>query len=175
MMQSTDALMDMIDNDKNGLSKIVKFQKKVRLVLQISLQLLSLQIYLRVHILSHLQVFKHFFVYKNFNYESMRAVFQNIILFIVPGERQFDINDHNESSSAYYNHESGSTTSSNGSGAGLMSVLIILAFFSGIALWVLYAYKNPQSSSGQFLIRYRPSQWRWGSSEARYTAASIHM
>jgi hypothetical protein len=93
----------------------------------------------------------------------------------VPGERQFDINDHNESSSAYYNHESGSTTSSNGSGAGLMSVLIILAFFSGIALWVLYAYKNPQSSSGQFLIRYRPSQWRWGSSEARYTAASIHM
>lgn len=99
------------------------------------------------------------------------------ILSPVPGERQFDTSVHIESN---YGHnleinENESNTQSSGSGAGLVSVLIILAFFSGVALWVFYAYKNPQSSSGQFLIRYRPTQWRFGSSEARYTAASIHM
>ncbi|XP_054156544.1 plexin domain-containing protein 2-like [Oppia nitens] len=75
----------------------------------------------------------------------------------------------------YLSDTSPAPSSSSSSSAGLVSVLVILAFFSGISLWVFYAYKNPQSSSGQMLIRYRPSQWRWASSEARYTAASIHM
>ncbi|XP_037950948.1 plexin domain-containing protein 2-like isoform X2 [Teleopsis dalmanni] len=44
-----------------------------------------------------------------------------------------------------------------------------------IALWVLYAYRNPHTKSGQLLIQYRPSQWSWRRGEARYTAATIHM
>ncbi|RWS26604.1 vacuolar protein sorting-associated protein 41-like protein [Leptotrombidium deliense] len=64
---------------------------------------------------------------------------------------------------------------SGGEHAGLVSVFVLLALVMGVGVWVYYAYRNPQSSSGQFLIKYRPSQWRWGASEARYTAASIHM
>lgn len=41
--------------------------------------------------------------------------------------------------------------------------------------WVGYAYFNPNTSSGRFLIKYRPGAWRWRQSGARYTAASIHM
>ncbi|CAG2105991.1 unnamed protein product [Medioppia subpectinata] len=87
-----------------------------------------------------------------------------------------DIQPNPQSLPGYISAEDAdSSASSSGSSAGLVSVLVILAFFSGITLWVFYAYKNPQSSSGQMLIRYRPTQWRWASSEARYTAASIHM
>ncbi|KAG9510761.1 Plexin domain-containing protein 1 [Fragariocoptes setiger] len=58
----------------------------------------------------------------------------------------------------------------------LASFLMLLALVSGVAIWVFYAYKNPQTSSGQLLIKYRPGNWRWQTSEGtRYTAASIHM
>ncbi|CAL1267384.1 unnamed protein product [Larinioides sclopetarius] len=57
----------------------------------------------------------------------------------------------------------------------VIAVLLILAMVMGSLVWVGYAYKNPHTSSGQLLIRYRPSQWRFRSGEARYTAASVHM
>ncbi|XP_055935702.1 plexin domain-containing protein 2-like isoform X2 [Argiope bruennichi] len=57
----------------------------------------------------------------------------------------------------------------------VIAVLLILAMVMGGLVWVGYAYKNPHTSSGQLLIRYRPSQWRFRSGEARYTAASVHM
>ncbi|XP_055695197.1 plexin domain-containing protein 2 isoform X1 [Lutzomyia longipalpis] len=68
----------------------------------------------------------------------------------------------------------------NGSGhsAGVGTVLgfliPIVLILSGV-LWILYAYRNPHTKSGQFLIQYRPSQWSWRRGEARYTAATIHM
>ena len=62
-----------------------------------------------------------------------------------------------------------------GGRAGLASLLVFVSLALGVALWLLYAYKNPQTSSGQFLIKYRPAQWRFNGNEARYTAASIHM
>lgn len=57
---------------------------------------------------------------------------------------------------------------------------VIVAFLAitlvcGAAAWALYAFKNPHTRSGQILIKYRPSQWRWRCGEARYTAATIHM
>lgn len=61
-------------------------------------------------------------------------------------------------------------------GAGaVISILIIICSVLGFGIWIAYAYKYPQSPSGQLLIRYRPSQWRWRHGEARYTAASIHI
>lgn len=60
-------------------------------------------------------------------------------------------------------------------GATFISFLMFLALTSGIALWAFYAYKNPHTPSGQMLIKYRPSNWRWQNADARYTAASIHM
>lgn len=54
-------------------------------------------------------------------------------------------------------------------------VLFIVAMIVGAGGWVFYAYRNPHTPSGQCFIRYRPSQWRWRSGEAHYTAASIHM
>ncbi|KFM67627.1 Plexin domain-containing protein 2, partial [Stegodyphus mimosarum] len=65
-------------------------------------------------------------------------------------------------------------TSSMGVGS-VVAILMILAILMGGMLWVGYAYRNPHTSSGQLLIRYRPSQWRFRSGEARYTAASVHM
>lgn len=61
------------------------------------------------------------------------------------------------------------------SGATFLTVLMLLSLVSGIALWGFYAYKNPHTPSGQMLIKYRPSNWRWQDAETRYTAASIHM
>lgn len=60
-------------------------------------------------------------------------------------------------------------------GTAFVSILMFLALTSGVALWAFYAYKNPHTPSGQMLIKYRPSNWRWQNAETRYTAASIHM
>lgn len=60
-------------------------------------------------------------------------------------------------------------------GTAFLSMLMFMALTSGVALWVFYAYKNPHTPSGQLLIKYRPSNWRWQNAETRYTAASIHM
>lgn len=66
--------------------------------------------------------------------------------------------------------------SGDGHSAGVMFFMVLFALLAGTGLWVFYAYKNPQTSSGQFLIRYRPAEWRWNSNgDTRYTAASIHM
>lgn len=60
-------------------------------------------------------------------------------------------------------------------GTAFVTFLMFMALTSGVALWVFYAYKNPHTPSGQLLIKYRPSNWRWQNAETRYTAASIHM
>lgn len=60
-------------------------------------------------------------------------------------------------------------------GTAFVAMLMFMALTSGVALWVFYAYKNPHTPSGQLLIKYRPSNWRWQNAETRYTAASIHM
>ncbi|KAG8183289.1 hypothetical protein JTE90_004909 [Oedothorax gibbosus] len=81
-----------------------------------------------------------------------------------------DASDDNASTSARVAEES----SSLGVGS-VVAVLLILSIVLGSLMWVGYAYKNPHTSSGQLLIRYRPTQWRFRSGEARYTAASVHM
>lgn len=60
-------------------------------------------------------------------------------------------------------------------GAAFLTLFMVIALTSGVALWAFYAYKNPHTPSGQLLIKYRPSNWRWQDAETRYTAASIHM
>ncbi|CAG9854725.1 unnamed protein product [Phyllotreta striolata] len=62
-----------------------------------------------------------------------------------------------------------------GNFSGLLAILFLVGMMCGLSLWVFYAYRNPHTTSGQILIRYRPSQWRWRRGEARYTAATIHM
>uniref|UniRef100_A0A182PMS7 PSI domain-containing protein n=1 Tax=Anopheles epiroticus TaxID=199890 RepID=A0A182PMS7_9DIPT len=57
----------------------------------------------------------------------------------------------------------------------VVSLLIIFIILLMCGCWVLYAYRNPHTKSGQLLIRYRPNKWLWRRGEARYTAASIHM
>ncbi|XP_063705486.1 plexin domain-containing protein 2 [Culicoides brevitarsis] len=52
-----------------------------------------------------------------------------------------------------------------------LGFLIPLGLILTAALWAFYAYRNPHSKSGQFLIQYRPSQWGWRRGEAHYTAA----
>lgn len=58
---------------------------------------------------------------------------------------------------------------------GVVAVLLFVALALGTLAWVGYAYRNPHTSSGQLLIKYRPSQLRFRRGEARYTAASVHM
>lgn len=59
--------------------------------------------------------------------------------------------------------------------SGILAILFLVGMVSGLTFWVFYAYRNPHTTSGQILIRYRPSQWGWRRGEARYTAATIHM
>ncbi|KAH7731854.1 tumor endothelial marker 3 [Aphelenchoides avenae] len=62
-----------------------------------------------------------------------------------------------------------------GSGSGTLSFFIVmLVLVSSIAAWVLYAFYNPHTTSGQLLIKYRPSQWQIPSSHVRYSA-NVHM
>jgi len=75
-----------------------------------------------------------------------------------------------------YGHGEHIPTHGNGANPGaivgaIFSCLLILA----LVAWVGYAYFNPNTSSGRFLIKYRPGAWRWRQSGGRYTAASIHM
>ncbi|XP_068617972.1 plexin domain-containing protein 2 [Battus philenor] len=58
---------------------------------------------------------------------------------------------------------------------GAVAAFVLVAFVCCLAAWLLYAFKNPHTRSGQFIIKYRPSQWGWRRGEARYTAATIHM
>lgn len=76
-----------------------------------------------------------------------------------------------------HDHDSdASHASASGSKVGALFFLILIAFVGGIGMWVFYAYKNPQTGAGQFLIKYRPAEWKWNSGgDTRYTAASIHM
>jgi hypothetical protein len=65
-------------------------------------------------------------------------------------------------------------TESSGTGfITVISTLVVLVLL--IVCWVFYAYTHPHTSSGQFLIQYRPNAWSWRRGEARYTAATIHM
>lgn len=57
----------------------------------------------------------------------------------------------------------------------LVSMMVICSILLCCGCWVLYAYRNPHTKSGQLLIRYRPNKWSWRRGEARYTAATIHM
>ena len=78
-------------------------------------------------------------------------------------------------------------------GSVVVSVFITMLVISFLG-WIGYAYFNPNTSSGRFLIKvyrdhhfivykfinqvisqYRPGAWRWRQSGGRYTAASIHM
>lgn len=65
--------------------------------------------------------------------------------------------------------------SSSTSVSSLIGILMCIGFLMSLSLWGLYAYRNPHTTSGQLLIKYRPSQWSWRRGEARYTAATIHM
>ncbi|XP_060809492.1 plexin domain-containing protein 2 [Amyelois transitella] len=58
---------------------------------------------------------------------------------------------------------------------GVVAAFVCIALVLGLAGWTLYAFRNPTTRSGQFLIKYRPTQWNWRRGEARYTAATIHM
>ncbi|GBM52847.1 Plexin domain-containing protein 1 [Araneus ventricosus] len=51
------------------------------------------------------------------------------------------------------------TSSSGVSTGAIVTIVVFLAALIGAGLWVGYAYKFPQTPSGQFLIKYRPSQW----------------
>jgi len=58
---------------------------------------------------------------------------------------------------------------------GLVALILTFLLVFSLIGWVGYAYFYPHTWSGQILIKYRPSAWRWRQSGARYTAASIHM
>lgn len=61
-----------------------------------------------------------------------------------------------------------------GKNASYVSLFVVIVAVILVVSWTVYAYYNPHTPSGQFLIRYRPSQWRMPSSHVRYSA-SVHM
>ncbi|OXA58296.1 plexin domain-containing protein 1 [Folsomia candida] len=67
------------------------------------------------------------------------------------------------------------TSDSGGTSAGgvIAILFFVIVIFASVG-WLAYAYFYPHTTSGQLLIRYRPSQWTRGD-RIRYSAASIHM
>ena len=70
-----------------------------------------------------------------------------------------DAFDSNEAAAHLVHNEENSEKQSNVSAGAIATILVFLVVVIAVSVWVFYAYKNPQSSSGQFLIKYRPSQW----------------
>ncbi|CAD6198554.1 unnamed protein product [Caenorhabditis auriculariae] len=63
-------------------------------------------------------------------------------------------------------------SASSGSAYAFSVIMLLLVFlFVG---WLAYAYYYPHTTSGQMLIKYRPSRWHVPSSHVRYSA-SVHM
>ncbi|CDW55396.1 hypothetical protein TTRE_0000366801 [Trichuris trichiura] len=62
------------------------------------------------------------------------------------------------------------------SSGGVVCLLFVIISVACLVGWLAYAYNNPHSRSGQFLIRYRPTRWHLGDSRSdiRYTA-SVHI
>ncbi|XP_076253923.1 plexin domain containing lethal (1) G0289 [Rhynchophorus ferrugineus] len=84
----------------------------------------------------------------------------------------YDVEKAENSDADFIGH---SSHSSQLGASGYVVVAFLIAMLCGFGYWTAYAYRNPHTTSGQMLIRYRPSQWRWRRGEARYTAATIHM
>lgn len=59
-------------------------------------------------------------------------------------------------------------------GGGYAAFVLTLGCSLCLIGWLAYAYYNPHTTSGQLLIKYRPSRWRTPSSHVRYSA-SVHM
>jgi len=66
-----------------------------------------------------------------------------------------------------------SVSKAGGGGMAAFTVFLILLLAAGC--WLLYAYYTPHSTSGQFLIKYRPSKWTMPTSHVRYSSANVHM
>lgn len=45
------------------------------------------------------------------------------------------------------------------SAAAILSIFVVIAVVVSLVGWLLFAYRYPTSSAGQFLIRYRPRTW----------------
>ncbi|KAF8789270.1 plexin domain-containing protein 2-like [Argiope bruennichi] len=72
---------------------------------------------------------------------------------------------------AHYVQEEVNSSSGVSTGA-IVTIVVFLAALIGAGLWVGYAYKFPQTPSGQFLIKYRPSQWTFKSKEDNNSVSS---
>uniref|UniRef100_A0A1I7XSL0 PSI domain-containing protein n=1 Tax=Heterorhabditis bacteriophora TaxID=37862 RepID=A0A1I7XSL0_HETBA len=59
-------------------------------------------------------------------------------------------------------------------GSGYAALVFLLGCSLCLIGWLAYAYYNPHTTSGQLMIKYRPSRWRVPSSHVRYSA-SVHM
>ncbi|CAB3403702.1 unnamed protein product [Caenorhabditis bovis] len=59
-------------------------------------------------------------------------------------------------------------------GPSVASFLLLVLLLFCVVGWLVYAYYNPHTTSGQLLIKYRPSRWHVPSSHVRYSA-SVHM
>ncbi|CAD5215306.1 unnamed protein product [Bursaphelenchus okinawaensis] len=59
-------------------------------------------------------------------------------------------------------------------GFGRILLAVFILFLISSCVWIVYAFYNPHTPSGQLLIKYRPSKWQIPSSHVRYSA-SVHM
>ncbi|XP_054722760.1 plexin domain-containing protein 2-like [Uloborus diversus] len=57
----------------------------------------------------------------------------------------------------------------------IVCIVVFLAISVSVAVWVFYAFRNPETPSGQFLIKYRPSQWTFRKEEGGITSNSRHL
>ncbi|PIC39589.1 hypothetical protein B9Z55_011226 [Caenorhabditis nigoni] len=57
---------------------------------------------------------------------------------------------------------------------GVATLTMIVCFLLAVVAWLAYAYYYPHTTSGQLLIKYRPSRWSIPNSHVRYSA-SVHM
>ncbi|KAI6187904.1 hypothetical protein M3Y98_00296100 [Aphelenchoides besseyi] len=62
-----------------------------------------------------------------------------------------------------------------GSGGGMAIFTVLFIVLLAAGCWVVYAFYNPHTTSGQLLIKYRPSKWQLPSAHVRYSATSGHI
>ncbi|XP_015919280.2 plexin domain-containing protein 2 [Parasteatoda tepidariorum] len=76
---------------------------------------------------------------------------------------------------AHYMQEETETSSSSMSIGAIVTIVVFVVVLLGASGWTFYAYRFPQTRSGQFLIKYRPTQWTLRKDDNSSSLSSRHL
>ncbi|XP_035230342.1 plexin domain-containing protein 2-like [Stegodyphus dumicola] len=91
------------------------------------------------------------------------------------GSGAYNYAEYKSQQAAHFVQEEEETFQRSISPGAIATIVIFLTALIAAGIWVAYAYKFPQTPSGQFLIKYRPSQWAFKKEDTGVITNSRHL